>query len=126
MHAKFVIEDLLVNASIGVLAEEKKKLQPLYITVKYGLDIHQSMKSDALADTIDYAMLCKRIQKLVHTKHFNLIEHLAYELAKALYAIETFSELEIIISKPQAIAAAKSIVLHFFPKASDFTDLQSG
>lgn len=48
------------------------------------VDLGAAAASDALADTVDYGMLCTLVEGVVGSGHVTLLEHLASRLADAV------------------------------------------
>ena len=79
-----IIEELRIPARIGVYAEEKKRVQTICLSLEFGLANQACFRSDDVADTIDYAQVAERLRRLAVSRHFNLIEYLADQVARTV------------------------------------------
>ena len=77
------IEQLKVDAFIGVYDREKVTSQCLVIDVFLGLP-SSATTDDCIENTVDYAKIVMRIRKEFHMRLFNLIETAAENLAQML------------------------------------------
>lgn len=69
------IEELRVQAWIGIYAREKAAPQTVELNLTFGVP-DAAAKRDDIADTIDYAVVIQRIRAELERRHFNLIETL--------------------------------------------------
>ena len=100
------INQLQVNASIGVYAHEKTKRQPLIITLKLSTT---PPKADQIAEAIDYTAIATLIETTAEQQHYELIETLAMTLMQALTQQFGNKQFHLNIQKPHAIAKAKHV-----------------
>ncbi|MEZ5145078.1 MAG: dihydroneopterin aldolase [Acidimicrobiales bacterium] len=64
----------------GALPEEQARPQPLEVDLDLEADLTAAGASDDLADTVDYAAVAARIEQVVTTERFTLLERLAQRL----------------------------------------------
>lgn len=88
---RVLIEELRIPARIGVYAAEKKRVQTVCLTLEFGLPDQACFRSDDVADTIDYTLVAERLRRLAVSRHFNLVEYLAEQVARLV--IEEFGAL---------------------------------
>jgi dihydroneopterin aldolase len=69
------IEELRVEAWIGIYAREKAAPQTVELNLTFGVP-DAAAERDDIADTIDYAVVIDRIRAELKQRHFNLIETL--------------------------------------------------
>ena len=69
------IEDLRVDANVGIYPREKAAPQSIEINLTFGVP-DEAAKDDDIAKTIDYAVVISRIRKELSERHFNLLETL--------------------------------------------------
>jgi dihydroneopterin aldolase len=86
-----IIEELRIPARMGVYAEEKRRVQTICLSLEFGLPTQACFRSDDVADTIDYALVAERLRRLAVSRHFNLVEYLAEQVARLV--IEEFGAL---------------------------------
>ncbi len=102
------INDLRVNAIIGVYDNERVARQPLIINVVLTTDLSKAAETDNLADAVDYDTIAKKISHIAKNTNFQLLETLAVNLANACLADDKIYSVTIKIEKPDAIANARS------------------
>ena len=69
------IEELRVDARVGVYAREVAAAQRLELNITFGVP-DAAAEQDRLDDTIDYARVIERIRLELGQRHFNLLETL--------------------------------------------------
>ena len=58
---RILIDDLRVLTVIGALPHEREIAQPIRIDLSIGVDLHEAGRSDELADTVHYGLVCERV-----------------------------------------------------------------
>ena len=87
----------------GYLAEEQVLGQWFEVDVKLWLDISTAAKSDAIEDTVDYRSVITKVQHLVKTSKFALIERLVAVIADSiLIECDRVLRVQVTLSKPAA------------------------
>ena len=86
----------------GVFDFERTQGQRFVADVVCRLDLSPAARSDALADTIDYAALASRIAADIERDPLNLIEALADRIARTCLTDERVSSVEVTVHKPEA------------------------
>ncbi len=79
---RVIIEELRIPARIGVYASEKKRVQTVCLSLEFGLPGQACFRSDDVEDTVDYSRVADRLRRLVVSRHFNLVEFLAEQIAR--------------------------------------------
>ena len=69
------IEEMRVEAHVGIYAREKAAPQTLDISLTFGVP-DEAARDDDIAKTIDYAVVIARIRAELAARHFNLLETL--------------------------------------------------
>jgi dihydroneopterin aldolase len=84
------LRDLLLNAAIGVYAQEQGRTQRIRVNVDLGVTddgargvSRPSVGHDDLRRVVDYAVIAERVRGIVATGHVQLVETLAERLAEA-------------------------------------------
>ena len=87
----------------GYLQEEQVLGQWFEVDVKLWLDISTAAKTDAIEDTVDYRSVIAKVQHLVKTSKFALIERLVATIADSiLIECDRVSRVQVTLSKPAA------------------------
>lgn len=85
---------------------ERDREQAFDIELVAEIDLRQAESSDNLGDTLDYARLHQRIVDIVQSTSFMLLERLAAEIMRAVFADARVARVEIEIAKPDLLAGA--------------------
>lgn len=97
------IENLEVYAYHGVLPEENEKGQPFYLNAVLYTDTRKAGKSDDLADSTHYGLVCEEMAGAMTQQTFHLIERAAEYVAKrVLCKFPLVREIELEVRKPEA------------------------
>jgi len=97
-------------ANIGAYAEEKGAPQPISVSLKVCYDMKQAQSKDQLSQAIDYTSLLDLCKTISLSKHFDLLETLAYTLAANIRSSFPVEEVEIKIEKPKSLQNQNSFV----------------
>ena len=97
----------------GAYPGEKDREQPFLLAIHMDVDLSAASRSDALADTVDYAAVYETIVSTVRTTSFDLLERLADEIFVRLFSDARIASAELSIGKPELLdGATASITLH--------------
>lgn len=99
------LEGIQVEALIGVHAHEREAPQPLRLDLWIAADIAAAGRSDALADTIDYAEVVEQARRFAADSRYLLLEAFAADLCDALMARWPIAAMRLRVHKPDAAAA---------------------
>lgn len=103
------IEELTVITTIGVYDWEQTIRQKLVFDVELEWDNRKAALSDDVSDCLSYADVSDAIIKHVEPNQFALVERVAEEVAMMLMDKFNSPWVRIKVSKPGAVAHAKSV-----------------
>jgi dihydroneopterin aldolase len=83
---KISIVDLEVSYRVGVPDAERASPQRLLLTVEMKSNFSAAVKSDSIADTIDYFAVSQRLLKFGEDREWKLIEKLAADICEMILA----------------------------------------
>lgn len=110
------LRGLRVRGHHGVHDHERRDGQDFVVDVTAWLDLAPAAASDALADTLDYGALARRVAAIVAGPPADLIETVAGRVADAVLADARVTAVEVTLHKPQAPIpldfADVAVVLH--------------
>ncbi len=106
---KVFIEALEIETVIGIYDWERKIRQPLVFDIEMAFDNRIPAASDAIADTLDYKAVSKRLIAFVSASDFGLVEKLAERCAELILAEFPVAGLRLKLSKPGAVRGAKAV-----------------
>ena len=78
------LRGLRVLGVCGVLPHEQAEPQPLELDLDVEADLADAGASDDLADTVDYGAVCARVEEVVGSERFALLERLAARVAEVV------------------------------------------
>ena len=99
------IKDLVVKGKHGVNPEEKLNPQRFSVSVELTVASDTAAQTDNINDTIDWSDLKKLIIKIVADNSFNLVEHLAQEIANQILLDKRVNKAQVTIDKLDAFAS---------------------
>ncbi|KRG68372.1 dihydroneopterin aldolase [Pseudoxanthomonas dokdonensis] len=103
------IDQLDVDAVIGVYDWERDIRQRLQLDIEMGFDNRIPAASDDVADTLDYDAISRRLSAYVAQSQFALVETLAERCAQLLQDEFGVRWLRIKLSKPGAVGNARAV-----------------
>ena len=111
---KVLINDLTVDAILGILPEERVQAQRVVINLTIFTDTQPAAKSHNIADTVNYAELSSRAAQLTVEGEYLLIESLVEDLAALTLDHPTAKAVTVRVEKPQAVSAAGSVGVEIY------------
>jgi dihydroneopterin aldolase len=106
---KVFIEALEIETIIGIYDWERKVRQPLVFDIEMGFDNRVPAASDAIADTLNYKSVSKRLIAFVSESSFQLVETLAERCAALILDEFGVAHVRIKLSKPGAVRGARAV-----------------
>jgi 7,8-dihydroneopterin aldolase/epimerase/oxygenase len=106
---KVFIEGLEIEALIGIYDWERRIRQTLVFDLEMAFDNRVPAASDAIADTLDYKAVSKRLIAFVGSSDFGLVETLAERCAEIVLSEFAVSHLRLKLSKPGAVRGARAV-----------------
>lgn len=103
------IEDLRIQTVIGVFDWEREITQTVSLNLEMGFDISRAAETDAIADTLDYKSVSKRLINLVENSDYQLVEALAEKCAAVVLSEFPVSWLRLKLSKPGAVRGSSAV-----------------
>lgn len=90
----------------GANPGERDAAQALDVDVEIEIDLGRARASDALGETLDYAVLHEQIVAIVRDRSFALLERLGDEIAAAVLADSRVDAVTVTVAKPELLAGA--------------------
>jgi 7,8-dihydroneopterin aldolase/epimerase/oxygenase len=106
---KVFIEGLEIETLIGIYDWERKIRQPLLFDLEMAFDNRKPAASDAIADTLDYKAVSKRLIQFVAASDFGLVETLAERCAELVLREFGVAHVRLKLSKPGAVRGARAV-----------------
>ncbi len=106
---RIVINDLLLQAIVGIKPEERSNPQDVLINATLWVDTRPAAASDQIADAVNYRTITKAMIEHLATSRPLLVERLVAELAEVCLRTDPrIAEVEISLEKPGALRFARS------------------
>ena len=83
-NRKILINNLIIQASVGVYEHEKQNKQKIIVNVELVLSNDSEPKMDNLESTQDYSKFRKCLIDIIQSKHFHLLEVLVEKIHSTL------------------------------------------
>jgi len=111
---KVLINDLTVDAILGILPNERITPQRVVINLTIFTDTQPAAKSQNIADTLNYAELASQAAQRTITGEYLLIESLVEDLAALTLDHPTAKAVTVRVEKPQAVSDARSVGVEIY------------
>lgn len=99
-----LIENLTVDALVGVHPHEKRIRQQLRLDLALEVDMTSAAATDELADALDYVSVCDHLRDHIRQSRRQLIESLAESCAQTLLENYPIAVISLTLRKPGALA----------------------
>jgi dihydroneopterin aldolase len=99
---RIALRGLRVRGHHGVFDHERRDGQDFVVDVTAWLDLAAAAASDALADTLDYGALARRVAAVVGGPPADLVETVAARVADEVLTDARVTAVEVTLHKPQA------------------------
>jgi dihydroneopterin aldolase len=106
---KIFIHALKTEAIIGIFDWERQVKQTVLIDIEICADIRKAALTDAIADTLNYKRVAKRVLSFVESSQFHLVETLAEHIAMLILEEFGVAWVGIVLSKPGAIRSSRDV-----------------
>jgi len=103
---KILIEDLILNISVGIHSFEKLRKQKVKFNIEITTDAN--LRAD-IKSIVNYESVINIIKKLTEKKHFELLEELAEEIFDEIFKNKKIKKIKLKIDKLDIIKETKSV-----------------
>jgi dihydroneopterin aldolase len=94
----------------GAKAGEKDVPQPFDVDVALEIDLGSARRSDALAETVDYAALHAAIVDIIASTSYALLERIGQDVLDRIFRDPRVTRAEVSIGKPRLLSGATPVV----------------
>ena len=110
MHQDIIyLRDLKIDTVIGIFEWERRVSQVVSIDLDMAVDIGRAALSDAIADTLDYKAVAKRLIAYVGASDCRLVETLAERIAGVVLTEFTVDWVRVRVNKKGALRGATDV-----------------
>ncbi len=103
------IEDLRIQTVIGVFDWEREITQTVSLDLQMAYSTERAAATDAIADTLDYKAVSKRLIQFVEASDYQLVEALAEHCARIVLDEFPVRWLRLKLSKPGAVRGSSAV-----------------
>ncbi len=106
---RIFLHGLSTECVIGFIDWERRVKQTVVMDLELPVDCRRAALSDAVADTLDYKKVAKRVQEFVSASECHLVETLAHRLALVILEEFAIEWVRITLNKPGAIRNSRDV-----------------
>jgi dihydroneopterin aldolase len=117
---KIFLRELRVETIIGFWEWERRIKQIVSIDLEIGTDARVAAASDAIAGTLNYEQLAKRLIEFVGASQYQMVEALATAIGSIVIREFGASWVKVSVAKPGAIPAAREVGIIIERTAADY------
>ncbi len=103
------LEQVIVETTLGVPEWERLQPQKIILDIEIGCDLSTSCKTDAIGDTIDYAVVVDQIRDTLSIHSFKLVEALAEHVCQLIFDQFKAAHVKIKVAKPAVLPGLKAL-----------------
>jgi 7,8-dihydroneopterin aldolase/epimerase/oxygenase len=106
---RIFLHGLTTECVIGFIDWERRVKQTVVMDIELPVDCRRAALSDAVADTLDYKKVAKRVQAFVSASEYQLVETLAHRLALVILQEFGIEWVRVTLNKPGAIRNSRDV-----------------
>jgi len=103
------LRELKIDMLIGIYERERRIPQTLQLDLEIGMPNTRACQSDDIQDALDYAEVARHIQTVLGSRHFNLLEALAEQIAQIILRDFNAPWVKVSVAKLAAIRNCKQV-----------------
>lgn len=103
------ISELRIDSEIGVYEWEKNIKQPISLDIEIATDAARAAQTDTLQHALDYEAITDRVTEFITSKHFNLVETVAEQVAQLLQEEFGAAWLRLRVAKLSAVKTTRAV-----------------
>lgn len=117
---KIFVRELRIETIIGFWEWERRIKQIVSIDLEIGTDARVAAASDAIAGTLNYEQLAKRLMEFVGAAEYQMVEGLATAVGGIVIREFGAPWVKVSVAKPGAIPAAREVGIIIERTAADY------
>jgi dihydroneopterin aldolase len=104
---RLTLSGIKLQPRIGVTPGERRFPQQCLAEVTLWADFEAAAATDSLAQAINYSRILEQVLETAHAHEYNLLETLAYRIARGILQSFPAGKVRVVVSKRPASLAAK-------------------
>ena len=126
MTSKIYLKGVRAYGYVGYLPEENVLGQWVEVDATLWVDFEKATHNDEIEDTVNYISCIRKIENLIQTQKFNLIERLVGAIADSLLEDEKIAQVEVrVIKQPQIPNFLGSVAVEIVRSRSQVTSTKT-
>ena len=117
---KIFLRELRIETIIGFWEWERRIKQVVSIDLEIGTDARVAASSDAIAGTLNYEQLAKRLIEFVGASQYQMVEALATAIGGIVIREFGAPWVKVSVAKPGAVPAARDVGIVIERTAADY------
>ena len=117
---KIFLRELRIETIIGFWEWERRIKQVVSIDLEIGTDARVAAASDAIAGTLNYEQLAKRLGDFVGDSQYQMVEALATAIGRIVVREFGAPWVKVSVAKPGAVPAARDVGIVIERTAADY------
>jgi dihydroneopterin aldolase len=117
---KIFLRELRIETIIGFWDWERRIKQVVSIDLEIGTDARVAAASDAIAGTLNYEQLAKRLVEFVGAAQYQMVEALATAIGAIVIREFGAPWVKVSVAKPGAVPAAREVGIVIERTAADY------
>ncbi len=117
---KIFLKGLTTEAVIGIFDWEREVKQVIAVDLEMSADIRRAASTDAIADTLNYKEVAKRVLAFIQASRYQLVETMAEEIARLVLTEFPVDWLRLTLHKPGAIRHSQDVGVIIERRRQDF------
>lgn len=103
------LHELKAKTLIGIYPWERQVAQTIQLDLEIALPTSKACQTDNFEDTLDYALIVKRINEILSQKQFSLLEALAEHIAQIILTEFKSPWVKVSVAKLSMIRGVKKL-----------------
>ena len=119
------LHDFKAKTLIGIYPWERIVPQTIRIDLEIALPTSRACQSDNIADALDYALIIEKINEILATHHFSLLEALAEHIAQTVLTEFQSPWIKVSVAKLGIIRGVKKLGVRIERTSNAISDIRS-
>jgi dihydroneopterin aldolase len=114
------LSGLTTECIIGIWDWERKVKQKVVVDLEMAADIRKAAASDAIADTLDYKRVSKRLLQFIADSEFQLVETLTERIAQLVVTEFGVAAVKVRLNKQGALRGSRDVGILIERRREDY------
>lgn len=111
---RILIRDLKLDMSIGIYEDERRKMQPVVLNIVLDVTTNKGRALNAIEEVVSYEHIVRKIQTISKSRHYELIERFAEDIAAECLNDSRIKRIEITAYKTAILPETSGVGICIF------------